>query len=302
MQVDVAIVGAGAGGIAVASSLQKQNPKLKIAVFDPSEVHYYQPGWTLVGAGIIPQSRCARPMASVIPRNVDWVPKAVESFQPTDDAITLADGSSVKYRALVVAPGLKLDFDAIPGLSETLGQNGVSCNYVYQLTPYTWECIQNLKSGTAIFTQPPMPIKCPGAPQKILYLAADYWRQLGLLSNISIQFRTAGPSLFGVADFVPQLTQYMQRYGARVHTTSNLIRVDGPNKLATFRTTTADGQVTVHEEKFDFLHAVPPQAAPDFLKVRILSLCWPHTETRFPVLSLHAEKSSGGCCRLRQRR
>jgi len=172
---------------------------------------------------------------------------------------------------LIVAPGLKVDYDAVPGLQDTLGQNGVSCNYRYDLAPYSWECIKNLKSGKAIFTQPPMPIKCAGAPQKALYLAADYWREQGCLNAIDIQFRNAGAVLFGVADFVPVLNSYVEKYGAKLEFNSNLIHVDGPNKIATFKVTDAEGNVTEVEESFDYLHAVPPQTSPDFIKNSPLS-------------------------------
>ena len=48
------------------------------------------------------------------------------------------------------------------------------------MASYTWELVQKLESGKAIFTQPPLPFKCPGAPQKAMYLSADYWaRQNG---------------------------------------------------------------------------------------------------------------------------
>lgn len=266
MQVDVAIVGAGAAGVSVASSLLKRDPKLNIAIFDPSKTHLYQPGWTLVGAGVLKQSDTVRDMASVIPSKATWVQKGVQSFTPEKDFITLADGSTVNYKALVVAPGIKLNYEAIEGLPETLGRNGVSSNYRYDLTTYTWECLQKLEKGTAIFTQPPMPIKCAGAPQKILYLACDYWMQKGVLGNIDVQFRTAGAGLFGVKAFVPTLMTYMEKYGAKVHLQSNLIRVNGDKQLATFSTKGADGAVTEHDEKFDFLHVVPYQCAQDFMK------------------------------------
>jgi len=142
----------------------------------------------------------------------------------------------------------------------------VSCNYRYDLAPYSWECIQNLKQGKAIFTQPPMPIKCAGAPQKALYLAADYWRSQGVLPDIEIQFRNAGGVLFGVSEFVPVLQSYMDRYGADLHFNSNLVHVDGPRQIATFRVTDSEGQTHEVEEAFDYLHAVPPQVAPDFVK------------------------------------
>lgn len=266
MQVDVAIVGAGAGGLAVAASLKKQQPKLSVAIFDPADVHYYQPGWTLVGSGVMDLEKTVRPMDSVMPKHLSWVQEAVTEFHPDSDFLTLANGDDVSYKILVVAPGLKVDYDAIPGLSDTLGQHGVSCNYRFDLAPYSWECIQNLKQGKAIFTQPPMPIKCAGAPQKALYLAADYWRSQGVLPDIDIQFRNAGGVLFGVSEFVPILQSYMDRYGAQLHFNCNLVHVDGPRQIATFHVTDSEGQTQEVEEAFDYLHAVPPQVAPDFVK------------------------------------
>ena len=269
MQVDVAIVGAGAGGLAAVASLLKQNPKLTVTVFDPADEHYYQPGWTLVGSGLMPQEKTVRSMDSVIPEKVSWVQEAVTEFHPDSDFIRLTNGVDVTYKVLIVAPGLKVDCDAIPGLQDTLGYNGVSCNYRHDLAPYSWKCIQNLKSGKAIFTQPPMPIKCAGALQKAVYLAADYWRQQGCLSEI--EFRNAGAVLFGVAEFVPVLNSYIEKYGAQLKFNSNLIHVDGTNQIATFQVTDSKGKITEVEGHFAYLHAVPPQTSPDFIKNSPLS-------------------------------
>ena len=121
-------------------------------------------------------------------------------------------------------PGLKLDWDAIEGLRETLGRNGVTSNYLFDLAPYTWELVQGLRGGTALFTQPPMPIKCAGAPQKAMYLSCDHWRASGVLADIKVEFHTAGAVLFGVAEFVPPLMQYVERYGAKLTFNTNLTR------------------------------------------------------------------------------
>ena len=105
-------------------------------------------------------------MQEVMPKGADWIPHAVTQFMPACSSVVLDNGDVVSYSNLVVAAGLKLDWEKIEGLSETLGKNGVTSNYRFDLAPYTWELVSNLKSGQAIFTQPPMPIKCAGATAK----------------------------------------------------------------------------------------------------------------------------------------
>ncbi|PKP63862.1 MAG: TIGR01244 family phosphatase, partial [Alphaproteobacteria bacterium HGW-Alphaproteobacteria-8] len=200
---DIVIVGAGAAGIAVAASLLSRGPGLEIAIIDPADVHYYQPGWTMVGAGVFEPQETARTMASLIPKGVHWIKSAVAAFEPKSNAVILDGCRVVGYKRLVVAPGLKLDWGKVEGLVDTLGRNGVTSNYRYDLAPYTWELVKGLKSGRAIFTQPPMPIKCAGAPQKAMYLSGDAWFRNGALKNIDIQFMNAGGVLFGVKEYVP---------------------------------------------------------------------------------------------------
>ncbi|EOG1897855.1 TIGR01244 family sulfur transferase, partial [Acinetobacter baumannii] len=179
----VVIVGAGAAGISVASSLLSREPHLDIVIIDPADTHYYQPGWTMVGGGIFKPQVTARSMASVIPSKVKWMKAAVAGFDPEHNQVILEGCQPIQYKALVVCPGLKLNWHGIEGLVETLGKNGVTSNYRYDLAPYTWELVQQLNGGKAIFTQPPMPIKCAGAPQKAMYLSADYWLKQGKLKN-----------------------------------------------------------------------------------------------------------------------
>ncbi|GGJ26941.1 bifunctional protein tyrosine phosphatase family protein/NAD(P)/FAD-dependent oxidoreductase [Neoroseomonas lacus] len=267
----VVIIGGGAAGIAVASSLKARKPDLDIAVIDPAEIHYYQPGWTMVGAGVFDPATTARTMASLIPSGVRWIKAAVAAFEPDKNAVILDGCRVVKYTSLVVAPGLKLNWAGIEGLTETLGRHGVTSNYRYDLAPYTWDCVQGLKAGRAVFTQPPMPIKCAGAPQKALYLSADHWLRTGRLGDISVDFYNAGAVLFGVKEYVPALMRYIERYHAQLHFQHNLTRVDGPARRAWFTRTDADGAKTKVETAFDMLHVVPPQIAPDFIRVSPLA-------------------------------
>ncbi|MCB1606032.1 MAG: TIGR01244 family phosphatase [Xanthomonadales bacterium] len=268
---DVVIIGAGAGGIAVAASLLARKSDLQIAVIDPADIHYYQPGWTMVGGGIFDAQTTAKTMASLIPRGVHWIKAAVAAIEPKDNAVVLDGCRVVEYDRLVVCPGLKLDWGRIEGLQETLGRNGVTSNYRYDLAPYTWQLVKELQRGKAVFTQPPMPIKCAGAPQKAMYLSADAWRRRGVLDHIQIHFNNAGGVLFGVKDYVPALESYVQRYGAQLNFFHNLIAVDGPARKALFEVKKPDSEATRIEVSFDMMHVCPPQCAPDFIRVSPLA-------------------------------
>jgi sulfide:quinone oxidoreductase len=267
----VVIVGAGAGGVSVAASLKARKPGLSVAIIDPADIHYYQPGWTMVGGGIFDPQETAKTMGSLIPTGVHWIKAAVAAFEPANDAVILDGCRVVKYDRLVVCPGLKLDWGKVEGLEETLGRNGVTSNYRYDLAPYTWELVQNLKEGRALFTQPPMPIKCAGAPQKAMYLSGDAWFRNGTLRNIDIQFMNAGGVLFGVKDYVPALMEYVRKYDADLNFFHNLIAVDGPAKKATFAVNAPDTDPTTVEVEFDMMHVCPPQTAPDFIRVSPLA-------------------------------
>ncbi len=262
----VLVIGAGAAGIAVASSLLARDRSLDVALVDPADVHYYQPGWTMVGGGIFNAASTARTMASTIPAGVRWIKAAVSSFDPEAQRVVLTDGRRVSYQQLIVCPGLKLDWSAIEGLEETLGGNGVTSNYRCDLAPYTWELVQNLREGRALFTQPPMPIKCAGAPQKAMYLSCDHWLRNGRIGSVRARFFNAGAVLFGVADYVPALMEYVDRYAIELNYVHRLVAVDGPNRRATFIRTLPDGTAETVVEPFDMLHVVPPQVAPDVIR------------------------------------
>ena len=267
---DLLIVGGGAGGVATAASALKRRPDLRVAIIEPREDHYYQPGWTLVGAGVFNRAQTTRKMHEVLPDGVKWIRGAVAGFYPDQDEVTLENGARYGYGVLVVSPGLKLNWEAIEGLPETLGKNGVTSNYRFDLAPYTYELVQATRKGKAIFTQPPMPIKCAGAPQKAMYLSSDYWLRTGVLKDIDVDFCNAGGVLFGVADYVPALMEYVKRYDASLSFFHNLIKVDGDKKIATFEVTDGDTKTTV-EKPFDMMHVCPPQTGLDFIKASPLA-------------------------------
>ena len=259
------IVGGGSAGIAAAASILKRKPKVSLTIVEPSEEHFYQPGWTMVGAGVFSPEFTRREESKLIPKGADWIKSSVATFEPEENKISLCDGSRIGYDILIVCPGIKLDWQAIPGLADTLGKNGVTSNYGYSLAPYTNRLIKELDSGRALFTQPPMPIKCAGAPQKAMYLSCNHWEREDKLNGIDVQFHNAGGVLFGVEAYVPALSEYVERYGINLNFQSNLAAIDGEKKIATFKQKTGDKTELV-ELEFDMIHVVPPQVAPDFIR------------------------------------
>ncbi len=262
----VLIVGGGAAGVSIANNMRRQDKIVDIAIIEPSEKHYYQPGFTIIGGGAYTMAQTTRNEADLIPASIKWIKDSVTSFEPDDKKITLNSGDTVSYDYLVVCPGLQLDWDKIEGLKETLNKNGVCSNYSPDTAEYTWECIKNMTSGVALFTQPPMPIKCAGAPQKIMYLATDRFIKKGIRKDIDVQFCNAGPGMFGVPFFAKALKKVVANYGINCNFGHNLVAINGEAKTATFATTDAEGNTTSIDIKFDMIHVTPPQSAPDFIK------------------------------------
>jgi sulfide:quinone oxidoreductase len=256
------IVGGGTAGITVAARLRAAGER-EIAIVEPSTKHYYQPLWTLVGGGIVDKTVSERDEAHYIPEGVTWIRDAVTELHPESNAVALASGGKVAYEYLVVAPGIQVDWDRVEGLTETLGRNGVSSNYRYDLAPLTWKFIREFRGGTALFTFPAGPIKCAGAPQKIMYLAADYWRKRKIPAKIV--YASAAPAIFGVKAYQEPLNRVIARYGIETKFNRNLIAVDGDARRAVFAVVGGEAGET-ETISFDLMHVVPPQSAPNFVK------------------------------------
>ena len=258
----ILIVGGGSAGITVAASLQNHahGDELDIAIIDPSSDHYYQPAFTLVGAGSYKLKDTRRDEARLIPDGVQWIQDSAVNIDPDDKKVGLSKGGEITYDFLVVCPGLICNWSSIEGLAENIGRNGVCSNYSPKHVEYTWESIKAFpRGGTALFTQPAMPIKCPGAPQKIAYLMADYLRRGGILQDCNVHFLPQSPSMFGVPFFARELAKIADDYGIHKHFHHNLTKIDGTRKRATFAVVGGDNEGQTIEMDYDLLHAVPPQ-------------------------------------------
>lgn len=262
----VVIIGGGNAGISTASQLLRKNRKLDIAIIEPSDKHYYQPAWTLVGAGVFNMKNTIHNEADVMPKEVKWLKQKAVSFQPEANTITLDNSDTVGYEYLVVAPGIQLNWNEIKGLKEILGKNGVCSNYSVNDVPYTWECIRQFKGGRALFTNPNTPVKCGGAPHKIMWLAADYFKKHGVFDKTEIQYWSGGTRLFGVEKYEKTFKKVAERDKVQMNFFTKLVEIDGPNKKAKFVGFGEQNKDKEYWVDFDMIHVTPPQSAPDFIR------------------------------------
>jgi sulfide:quinone oxidoreductase len=274
----VLIIGGGTAGIMTSAQLLKKNPSLSIGIIDPADTHYYQPAWTLVGAGTYDYEDTAKPMKDLIPKGADWIQDYATGFDADNNLVKTQNSGDISYDYLVVAPGLIMDLSLIEGLESSLGKGVVCSNYTD--SKHTWEVLQNFKGGNAIFTQPTTPIKCGGAPQKIAYLAADYFKKNKI--DARVIFATPGSVLFGVKEIRDTLTKVVDRYGMHFKPFYAPVKIDADKKIITFKYVGDDENQCVENESksigekisgdaiiempFDMLHLAPPQTAPKFIK------------------------------------
>ncbi|WP_413167299.1 FAD/NAD(P)-binding oxidoreductase [Capilliphycus salinus ALCB114379] len=266
----IVIIGGGAGGITVASQLLKKDSSLNIAIIEPSEQHYYQPAWTLVGAGAFALEDTIRNEKDCIPQSATWIKAYAETFEPENNIVITRDGKRIHYDYLVVCPGIQINWHEVEGLPEALGKGGVTSNYSKDYAPYTWELLKKFSGGTAIFTYPATPIKCGGAPQKIMYLADDTFRKNGVRNKSKVIYCSAGASMFPVADYCESLDKIVERREIDVKFKHNLKQIKPDSKEAIFEVTTDTGVERV-SLKYDFIHVAPPMSAPDFIKNSLLA-------------------------------
>lgn len=260
----VLIIGGGTGGITVAARLRNERKDLEIALIEPSEKHYYQPLWTLVGGGVFENRVTERNEEDYIPDDVTWLKEYAETFVPEENKVITRTGKVITYDYLVISAGMQLDWDKVKGLKETIGKNGVCSNYSFQTVEYTWELVRNFKGGTALFTQPGTPIKCGGAPQKAAYLTEDYFRTKSKVRDKSkVIFVSGLGSIFGVAKYRKSLEKVVKRKEIETHFRYELTEVKGETKEAVFKHLDNGDEKII---KFDMLHVVPPMSAPDFIK------------------------------------
>ncbi|KAG0739789.1 hypothetical protein G6F57_004276 [Rhizopus arrhizus] len=260
----VVVVGGGPGGLSVSSTISKLLGKNQVAVIEPSNKHYYQPLWTYVGGGLKDFNESVKPMAQVMPTNAEWIQDKVTSFDPDNNTVKLSDGQTVGYDYLVVAAGIQINWDNIKGLKEALGKDGVTSNYDADSVQKTYKFLQEFKGGNALFTFPTTPLKCPGAPTKITFLAEEVFRLNGVRNKTNVIYNHGGAKIFGVDHYGHVLQKLANERNIKTNFLHELVEINADNHQAVFKDNSKNGELKTFE--YDFIHVAPPQGPPKFIK------------------------------------
>lgn len=269
-QYRVIVVGGGSAGISVAARLLRQSHSLanEIAIIDPADKHYYQPLWTLVGGGAAKKENSEREMSKIIPEGAVWLKDEVIEFLPEDNMLTTKSKRKLSYEYLVVAAGIEVNWDGVKGLKETLGKNQVCSNYSYDHVDYTWQTIRSFKGGTALFTHPATPIKCGGAPQKIMYLAEEAFTLSGVRKGTKVVFASANEFIFDPLKYRKSLEKVVERKHIETNFKRNLIEIRADQKQAIFENLETKEKEVI---SYDMLHVTPPMQPPTFIRMSSIS-------------------------------
>jgi sulfide:quinone oxidoreductase len=256
------VIGAGNAGLSVAGRLRRHGVH-DVVVIEPREQHLFQPLFSHVAGGVARARMAVRPQASVMPEGVRWIRDAVADLEPESATVVLASGGRVSYDHVIVCPGIQLDWDRVPGLPAALRTPSVASHYEFDLVPKASRLLRDLRRGTVVFTQPAGPAKCAGASQKPMYLACDYWRAIGVLSDIRVVMVVPDPTVFGIPEIDRELERKIAEYGIELRCGTELRSVDGEKRTVEIGATDGGPTELLH---YDVLNAVPPQSAPDWLK------------------------------------
>lgn len=261
----VVIAGGGAAGLATAARLSRRLAGAEITILDRRREHFYQPGFTLVAAGLKGPSYVTGATGDFVPAGVRWIEESAAEFDPAGRKVVTDAGRTLPYDFLVVATGLTLDYGAIAGMDVArIGQDGLGSVYASpQAAAATWAAMSSFadRGGVALFGRPSTEMKCAGAPLKYAFLTDDTLRRRGTRGRAELIYNAHNRVLFSVPIVAEKVRMLYRDRGIRTNYEHELQAIDIGRKVATFRTPGGPKEL-----QYDFINVVPPMRAPEAVR------------------------------------
>jgi sulfide:quinone oxidoreductase len=257
----IVILGAGAGGTAFANRMVRRLDGASVTIIDGRKDHWYQPGFTLIAAGLKPAGYSVTKTTDWLPRGATLIAEHAAAIDPVGKSVTTTGGQKVAYDFLIVATGLTLDWGAVEGFStDMIGQNGIGAHYYGpEAAAATFREMDAFVSrcGQALIGRPATEMKCAGAPLKLAFLLEDMATRKGNRKNVSITYTAQNKALFGVPIVSEKVRMLFGSRGIGVAYEHVLKSIDAGRKVATYATPEGDKELG-----YDFINVIPPQRAP----------------------------------------
>lgn len=267
----IVILGAGAGGASIANRLANRLEGAEITIVDGTTQHWYQPGFTLIAAGLKPASYSISDTAHWLPGSINWIAEHAAEIDPEARRVTTTGGTRLDYDYLIVSTGLTLDWDAVEGFSlDMVGENGIGAHYAGpEQAAATWREMGRFtdRGGVALIGRPATEMKCAGAPLKFAFLTDDRARSKGTRGDTEVIYTAHSQALFGVPIVNEKVKMLFGSRGIDVRYDHVLRGIDADRKVATYDTPEGTQQI-----EYDFINVIPPQRAPQV--VRDSGLSW----------------------------
>ncbi|MEY8706158.1 FAD/NAD(P)-binding oxidoreductase [Bacteroides faecichinchillae] len=274
----IVIIGGGAAGISMAARLNDWLDEPDITLIDPSDRHFYQPGFTLIASGVYQPDEVWRKQEDCMPSGIKWIKDSVAAIDPNKNQVATKNNGKIAYDFLVLTPGLQTNWEKVEGITQaTLGEGNAHSIYDFEGAQKTWKALQEFSKtgGKAIYTDTYTKHKCGGAPKKICLLTDDYTRKQGTRDNADMHYYTASKELYDIPFFTPRLLKIYEERNIPINLNVRVKGVDTVAKQVHFEKIETVGDQKVYTpfiEDYDFLHFTPPMSAPDF--VREAGLGW----------------------------
>ena len=193
------VLGAGTAGTMVVNKLHKRLPRGEwdVTVVEPSDVHYYQPGFLFLPFSDSSVASVVRPTRRFIPDGVTLVRGEVTLVRPEERLVDLVDGTRLPYDYLVIATGVSPRPEQTPGTSDSNEwRRSIHEFYTLEGALALRGALRGLRRGRLVVHVTEMPVKCPVAPLEFTFLTDAFLRKGGRRQDVDLTYVTPLPGAF----------------------------------------------------------------------------------------------------------